>query len=232
MTTTTKTPKTTTTKTRSGKRIADNLSIAQTQQQQVIAAVQARVDTLNKKKENDPSFIIAAEWARILPAVKDESFARSLAMLNGALDIDGLCKILPNAEGRGANYIQAKTTEKIVKMVHAFALRDLSKLDPYQQQVVYNALYNGDALSIRAAQASLSKRVACEGLSETIKSRGSYTTGTATSQASQVRDVLRVLGIAEVNKGKRDDVLKINEARAQVLREVFAMGEPEEMSEE
>jgi hypothetical protein len=47
-----------------------------------------------------------------------------------------------------------------------------------------------------------------------------------------VRDVLRVLGIAEVNKGKRDDVLRINETRAQVLREVFAMNEPEEMREE
>jgi hypothetical protein len=229
--TTTKTtaPKKTT---RSTKRVSDNLSIAQQQQAQVIEAVETRMQKLKDKQAQDPSFKIAVEWARILPAVKDESFARSLAMLNGALDIDGLCKVIPNAEGRGANYVQAKTVEKVVKMVHAFALRDLSKLDPYQQQVVFNALYNGDALSIRAAQASLSKRVACEGLSETIKSRGSYTAGTATSQASQVRDVLRVLGIAEVNKGKRDDVLRINETRAQVLREVFAMNEPEEMHED
>lgn len=210
-------------KSRAQKKIVDNQGIAQQQQTAILEALQTRVQKLQNKQAQDPTFKVAVEWARIIPAVKDQSFVNSLALLNGALDVDGLVKVLPNHEGRGTNYVQAKTVEKVVRMIHAFALRDLSKLDDYQQQVIFNALYNGDALSIRAAQASLSKRVQCEGLSETIKSRGSYTAGTACAQASQVREVLRVLGIAEVQKGKRDDVLKVNEARASVLREVFAM---------
>jgi polyhydroxyalkanoate synthesis regulator phasin len=209
---------------RTQKKIIDNQGIAQQQQGAILEALETRVRKLQEKQAIDPTVRIAVEWARIIPAVKDSSFVNSLALLNGALDIDGLVKVLPNAETRGTGYVQAKTVEKVVRMIHAFALRDLSKLDDYQQQVIFNALYNGDALSIRAAQASLSKRVMCEGLKETIKSRGSYTAGTATAQASQVREVLRVLGIAQVNKGKRDDVLTVNEQRASVLREVFSMG--------
>lgn len=208
--------------TRSAKRIADNLDSGQVLQAQFTEAVKARVATLEAKKQQDPGTFIAVEWARITKHVQDPSFARSLAMLHGALDLGFLLRILPNVDTRGETYVQAKTVEKIVKMIHAFALRDLSKLDGYQQQVIFNALYNGDALTIRAAQASLSRRVSNEGLSETLKSRGTNTPGTATSQASQVREVLRLLGIAQVNKGARDDKLVMHEDKARVLREVFA----------
>ena len=198
-------------------RIAQNLKVAQAQREQILGAVHARVATYTEANAKPP-----VEWARIEKAINDESFVKSLSMLNGALDIDALCANVRSTT-KGPNYVQAKTVEKTVRMVHAFALRDLSKLDNYQAQVIGVSLFNGGALSLTGAQASLSRRVAYDQGREQIKSRAGYTVGTASSQASQVREVLRVLGLAVVNKGKRDDTFTVNEARAQVLREVFAL---------
>lgn len=178
---------------------------------------------------------VAVEWASIAKHISDDSFVRSLALLDGAIDIENLTRILPNYDKNKViktDYIQAKTVQKAVRMVHAFALRDLSKLDPYQQQVIVNALFNGDKLSMRGALASLSRMIECEGMSETLKSRASYTAGTAGAQASQVRELLRVLGLGTTVKGGRDDTLTVNEERAKVLRDIFAMGVEETEAEE
>lgn len=197
------------------------------QRDTMIEKIASRVQYLTDNNQH-----VAAEWARIVKHINDDSFVNSLALLDGALDIAGFTDKLANVnKSDRANYVQAKTVEKIVRMVHAFALRDLSKLDTYQQQVINNALHNAGDMSITACQASLSRRVECEGLREQIKSRASYTTGTASSQTGQVRDVLRVLGLAEVNKGKRGDVFKLNQARMNVLREIFDVAQVEESEE-
>lgn len=212
----------------SKQKIAANLKKATGQRDTMLVAVGNRVSALEKGGQ-----FVAVEWAGITKAIKDDAFVRSLALLDGAIDIENLNRILPNYDKTKVvktDYIQAKTVQKAIRMIHAFALRDFGKLDTYQTQVIHNALFNGDKLTMRGTLASLSRMVNCEGLNETLK-RAHYSAGTAGAQASQVRELLRVLGLGTTTKGAQNDTLTVNEERAKVLRDIFSMGEIEETEE-
>lgn len=186
--------------------------------------IAARVQTLIDTQQH-----VAAEWARIDAVLSNESFPNALAVVMGArvVDVPGLVDIIGNTREQAptpAHYVQAKTVEKCVNMVFTLASNDLGKLSDYTSQVLFAALHNGAALSIDGARASLSKRCSRIDLPrrEEITNPGNYTTGTASSQASQVRDVLRVLGLASVNKGGRADVFEIHPDKVAALRALYA----------
>lgn len=170
------------------------------------------------------------ELQAFVKIVTNDGFANALAMLIGSesIETDTLTRIIPLTKewdgAKGSAYVQAKTLIKIANMVHTLAANELHKLSDYTSQVLFAALHNGDALSIAGAQASLSRRVHNVDLpnNEQITNRARYTPGTACAQASQVRDCLGILGLAEVNKGKRGDTLKLNPARVEKLRALYA----------
>lgn len=210
-------------------KIADGQVEAQSIADQLVAAVDRRVSKLEEKGEH-----IAVEWARIKKIAQTEGFNNQIALLNGALDFAPLLAAIPRlkTETTPTGYVQAKTVEKILKVVDAFCVKSDDPLGTFIVQVVYTALHNGGALSLTGAQASLSRRVSNEGLSESIPHRAGYSPGTASSQASQVRCALAMLGLADIIKGKRDDVLHIKGERMPELRELFAMqGEGDEGDE-
>lgn len=218
------TTKQTTRKTRTQKtRVQDNQALALGVRDDLVQGIKTRTAKLAEQGQH-----IATEWARILRGIDGDNgqgFVNAVALLGDAIDTATLVRIVPNTVKTGdrTGYVQAKTVEKIVNLVHTIAQGDLGKLSDYSAQVLHNALTNGDALSMRGALASLSRRVECEGLSETISKRANYSAGTASAQASQVRDALRILGLAQVSKGKRDDTFTLNPERVSKLREVFAM---------
>lgn len=186
------------------------------------ASIDARVTKLQDRGE-----FVAVEWAIIKSTISAESFAVALAMLIGSQSIDTapLSRMLPLCkwETTRENYIQAKTVQKIVNLIHTLAANDLHKLSDYTSQVLYAALHNGDALSIPGALASLSKRVSNVDLpnGEQVTKRGSYSTGTASAQASQVRMLLGALGLAQVTKGKKGDTFVLDATRVQNLRALY-----------
>jgi hypothetical protein len=177
----------------------------------------------------DNNQAVAAEWSRIDNTLSNESFPNALAVLMGArvIDVAGLVDIIGNTREQAASpahYVQAKTVEKWCNMVFTLASNDLHKLSDYTSQVIFAALHNGSALSIDGARAALSKRCSRVDLPrrEEITNPANYTVGTASSQASQVRDLLRVLGLAAVNKGGRGDVFEIHPDKVAALRALYA----------
>lgn len=191
------------------------------------AKVWADSIALRVGKLQDAGKPVAVEWALIGKTLGNESFPNALALLigSGSIETETLTRILPTHEGRGTGYVQAKTVQKIVNMIFTLAAGDVGKLSDYTSQVLYHALQNHDALSIDGARASLSKRCSRIDLPnrENIDKPANYSTGTASSQASQVREVLRVLGLATVEKYKKGDTFKLNEKRVEALRGLYAL---------
>lgn len=203
--------------------MSEGQALAQATRDQWVTTISARVQALTDAGQH-----VAVEWAGITKTISEPSFVNALAMLqaSGSIECETLTRILGNAERTKVaktEYVQAKTVQKIVNMVHTLAANDLHKLSDYTSQVLYAALHNGDALSIQGARASLSRRVSNVDLprGETVDKRAPYTPGTACSQASQVREVLRILGLAAVDKGRKSDVLELNPDRAQALRDLY-----------
>lgn len=206
-------------------RTVKNQNVAVTVRDTMVALIEARKSALA-----DNGRTVAVEWASILKTISGENgqgFVNAVAALHGLIDLQPLCDILPNWDDKqtpAARYVQAKTVQKVVNLMHALAGGTTDKMSSYTLQVLRAALDNGGNLSLTGAQASLSRRVARPD-AEVLTSRANYSVGTASAQSSQVRDVLRVLGLAEVNKGKRNDTFKLNEGALSKLREVFAMND-------
>lgn len=200
----------------------DNLSIAQTVCADLITSIDRRVTRLQ-----DTGRTVAVEWAKIRSSIDNPGFVNALSVLmgTGSVDIEPLQRIMPNADIKGTGYMQAKSVQKVVNMVHTLAANDLHKLSDYTSQVLNAALHNGNALSIAGGLASLSKRV--QGIDlpngEQVTSRADYTPGTASAQTSQVREVFRVLGIAEVCKGKRGDTFTLKPEKVEALRTLYSL---------
>lgn len=200
-------------------RITKNQQAATETRDRIVAIIGARKQALIDAQQP-----VAIEWDRIVKNVSQPGFVNALAALHGFVSFDTLCDILPNHDKRAVvatRYVQAKTVEKVVNLTYALAGGTTDKMSAYTLQVVAGLLANAGALTITGAQATLSRRIAKPD-DVTLNSRANYTTGTAGAQASQVRDLLRVLGLAEVNKGKRDDRATLTPQAIEKLGALFA----------
>lgn len=207
-------------------------------QVQALALRDAMVNAIDRRVTalTDAGTHVAVEWAIIRKGIAGDNgqgFVNALATLHGLIDVAPLVDMLPNHDAKGTpavRYVQAKSVQKVVNALHALAGGTCDKMSAYTLQVLRAALDNGGAISLTGAQASLSRRIAKPD-AVTLTSRANYTPGTASAQASQVREVVRVLKLGDVNKGKRDDTLTLSEQALTKLRAVFAMGEGEQVTE-
>jgi hypothetical protein len=148
-----------------------------------------------------------------------EGTVRQIAACGRAFDVEQVAKRL-HVCTQGDTYVAVKVAEKVCKFIDAVFSGNSARSTDYAVQVICNALDMGGSISINDALASLSRRVAPD--SASLKSRGSYTPGTAGAQASQIRMLALYLGFADVSKGKRNDILKIKADRMPELCELFA----------
>lgn len=206
-------------------RITKNMQNAIAAQQALIAAVQTRVEKLKGSGTEDAPAHVAVEWARIVKIASTDGFAQQVALLKGGLSLDALITAIPRlkTETDKLGYVQAKTVEKCLKVIDGFASRTSEAMGDYVAQVIFAALHNGGDLSLNGAQASLSRKVSNEGNSESLGTRSNYSPGTASAQASQVREVVRLLGLGSTVKGARNDVMHLDEKKVETLREIFAL---------
>lgn len=205
-----------------------NQATAQALRDEMVSIIGRRTQALR-----DDGKHVATEWARIVKSVNNEGFVNALAIVQGNISFGEVLRVLPHHDsdkGARVNYVQAKTVEKIVNITQALAGGTSDKLSDYVAQGLHGALTNGGALSLQGLQAALSRRVACPD-NETLTSRAGYTPGTASSQASQVREALRLMGLADTIKGKRNDIMQVRAEAMPKLRELFAMGETETETE-
>lgn len=201
----------------------------------------AFVETLRARRDADAAGKLAAgktdkhgnplgpavEWDRCIKWATDDAqgAVRQIAALGRGFDFAGFVEALRITTPGNPRYVQAKVCEKVVKFVSAVFTQNAATATDYAVQVLYNALVNDGELHIDDARASLSRR--CIGTdTATLATRGTYTTGTASSQASQVRMLGLYLGFAEVIKGKRDDVLRVKPDLMGDLRELFGVAAP------
>lgn len=209
------------------KRITKGMQRAIETRDALIAAVATRVEKIKGTGTDEAPAIVAVEWSRITKIAQTEGFVAQLALLNGGIDLAPLIASIPKlrSETPKEGYTQAKTVEKVMRVIDGLASRTSVSMGDYVTQVIYSALVNGGALSMNGALSSLSRRVSNEGNSEALPSRANYSPGTASAQASQVREVVRMTGLGTTTKGKRGDVLTLDPKRVEVLREVFALSE-------
>lgn len=164
----------------------------------------------------------AVEWAWALEWAQNENAVRSIAALGKAFDFAGFAaSVAVRAPGQ-AGYLQAKTVQKVLRFADAVHTQNAARATDYVLQVLHNACRNGGALHIDDVQASLSKRMIPTDAGR-VHSRADYTKGTACSQGSQVRMLALALGFADVQKGKRGDVMHLKRERFAELCSMFSV---------
>ena len=130
--------------------------------------------------------------------------------------------IVSQADNR-EDFIAVKVAVKVVRTANALAKNDVRPLDNYSRVIIEN-LVSLQRVSNKDALVSLSKSIVYNEDEQKAKliSRGHCSAGTAGTQASSTRMMLKNLDICEVLKSKRGDALVLkNNPRAQMLVDMF-----------
>jgi len=142
-------------------------------------------------------------------------------------NFDAVAALIANGDktvGR-ESYVQTKSVQKIIDLMRAVA-QGIKPTDNNLRIVIEGMLQYDDHLTVKECCAVQSRNVQRDelstGIRDNVTAKARYTVGTASSQAGQVRDVLRILGLATVQKGKKGDDATLNEYGREVLKPIFA----------
>ena len=123
------------------------------------------------------------------------------------------------------DYVQTKSVQKIIDLMRAVA-QGLKPTDNNLRIVIEGMLQYDDHLTVKECCAVQSRNVQRDelstGIRDNVSAKARYSVGTASSQAGQVRDVLRILNLATVQKGKKGDDATLNEYGRELLQPLFA----------
>ena len=132
------------------------------------------------------------------------------ALADVGVDVAALAATLANSDKTsGSAFIAKYAAEKVVRIGHALAQGSLMQCDRYTQAILLNTR-RLERLGAKGALVCLSSAIVYDEMEtqQATKRYGNCTAGTASTQRSSSREALRVLGIASVTKGKRDDVIE------------------------
>lgn len=169
-------------------------------------AVTARVQALR-----DAELVVSSEFKKILDHYAPEgkhyrSFVACVDTVRDVIDFDLMLKIIQKHKPQGANdaqYMQAKTIEKVNKFITGLGQKDFRLLDNHTRSLVVNAMLNDKRLTSRAAFASLVKVQWSEEISEVLRERNNYTVGTGSTQLSSTKEMMRTLKLSDGIKGSK-----------------------------
>lgn len=151
------------------------------------------------------------------------SMLNAVEAVRGAVDFDLLIKIIGKHAPNGANdseYVQAKVIEKINKLIFALAQGNFRLADNHSRSLMVNALLNGKLCS-KAAFATLVKVQWSDEISETLRERNNYTSGTGSTQLSSTKEMMRILRLSDSVKGTRNADFAFNETGSAFIVERF-----------
>ena len=137
-------------------------------------------------------------------------FLKAVENTKSIFDFGFLLNVIEKGKPAGsadADYIQAKTVEKVVKFVKAFGFKDFRMLDPHTRAIMINTMYNNGVISSKGAFASLVRvdfDLFDDATSERIKERNNYSPGTGSAQMSSTKELFRILGLCDSVKGAKD----------------------------
>jgi hypothetical protein len=183
----------------------------------VFASIQVRfVDALTLRSvqpENDKCKTIITD----LNEVKTEAFKRQLeaVVTNGFLTVEALenlasaCAI---TDAKNSDYVALKVITKIISTIDALATKQRDRLNNYVNAVFLNIAKN-QTLTTKSGLVALSKQVT---YSETEQVQSiarvlSVAPSTASTQLSQIRQLVRLMNIGHAVKNKKGDAVSFNE---------------------
>ncbi|MDR9847045.1 hypothetical protein [Herbaspirillum huttiense] len=173
-------------------------------------AITARVQTLR-----DNGLVVSSEFKGIIDHLDPQGssysgFVKAVDNCKKRVEFDTLISIVGKAKPARGNddaYVQAKVIEKIIKLVKGIGFNDFKILDNHTRSLLINTTVNNARITSKVAFATLVK-VEFDALDPSqgfkLKARNNYTAGTGSTQLSSSREMLRIMGLSESAKGKRD----------------------------
>lgn len=172
-----------------------------------------------------------------------KSHARPLDQLFGQKAFAPIAKRLLESlsivspEGKRDEFVAVKVAVKIINTANGLAKGEKGLLDPYSKTIIENLVSlhaNDQGVSNKSALVALSTSITYteDDQKQKLTSKYGCSAGTAGTQASSTRMMLRSLDICEVLKSKRGDTLTLKDnERAQMLVALFT-GKPVALKEE
>lgn len=183
----------------------------------------ALLDTLTARQDAAPSNDL------VTSINNTKSHARALDALFGQKAFDPIAKRLLTSlsivspKDNREDFVAVKVVVKVIAAANAIAKGSVALLDPYSRTIIEN-LIKLQSVSNKSALVSLSRAVVYtdDDQKAHLVAKWDCSAGTAGTQASSTRMMLKNLDICEVVKGARGDmmVIKTND-RAAALVELF-----------
>ena len=196
---------------------------AKTQQQNIVKALLARAELVRVESEGKgfkecPSI----KWSTEAKIFGQEHMLRSLEKFE--IDLSYYCNNLHNMTKAKSNFIAIYAMQKVRKAIESLAHNSEKGFDSYSRSILRN-LASLQALSNDATQACLNdeqaRNMRAKGVN--VTAHVSVASSTASTQASSTREMLRMMGICNIAKGKHDDNMTFTDTpAAKRTREIFA----------
>lgn len=169
---------------------------------------------------------------QLLPLLKvaDDKRIKHARELMTETDFNEVAKTIATCDEHGKGIEQVKTVVKIIDVIKNVSVGLSAKSNNFNC-CIQAMLRNGNTAS-RSELVIAQSAKAREGLAHKAREgfvvrSSSYSIGTGDSQASQVLQVLRVLGFADYNKGEREGVATMREYGRDMLARAYLKLETE-----
>lgn len=196
----------------------------------IAKAIATRIEKLQNSQAADNAK--ASQVKQLLPLLKvaDDKRIKHARELMSETDFNEVAKIIASCDDHGKGIEQVKTIVKIIDVIKNVS-QGLSAKSNNFNCCISAMLHNGNTAS-RSELVIAQSAKAREGLAGKVREgfavrSNSYSIGTGDSQASQVLQVLRVLGFADYNKGERDGVATMREYGYSMLARAYMKLETE-----
>lgn len=196
----------------------------------IARAIATRVEKLQNAQIADSAK--ASQIKQLMPLLKvaDDKRVKHARELMTDTDFNEVAKIIASCDEHGKGIEQVKTIVKIIDVIKNVS-QGLSAKSNNFNCCINAMLHNGNTAS-RSELVIAQSAKAREGLAGKVREgfnvrSSSYSIGTGDSQASQVLQVLRVLGFATYNKGEREGVATMKEYGYSMLSRAYLKLETE-----
>ena len=217
--------KTTATKTTARKvRTVKKTEVQATEVQQISLYTRI-VDTLTQRaKHDETSDNQRNEVERSLKKLNDRIVDEACKRMNET-DWETFLQIIGATDKSNlSRYTQTKTIEKVIGLMVNIAQGLLPKNNNLRIGLLtmYENDKHANVAELICAQSSKAREdVDALRIRDSIKVRSNYSKGTASSQTGQVRDLVRILGLASVRKGGRADDAQFTEYGLRAIGELI-----------
>lgn len=169
---------------------------------------------------------------QLLPLLKvaDDKRIKHARELMSETDFNEVVKVIATCDEHGKGIEQVKTIVKIIDVIKNVSQGLSAKSNNFNCCI--NAMLNNGNTASRSELVIAQSAKAREGIAHkaresfSVRSSG-YSIGTGDSQASQVLQVLRVLGFAQYNKGERNGNAELKEYGVSMLARAYMKLETE-----